>query len=306
MLADADSGSYTHLAGYGEIDFEGAAQTANSGATNSFNPRMRQARPRTLRTDLGLHFLAGQSWSLTAPSKPASICAAWMRLASSTSSPFPASLPTGNLAFASGRISDRNSKSRCRPKTPRRPFSAATSPAVGTPAVGPQGVLNPESVREPHRSGWKLLQLAEQCQPEPCPISPAKAAWDPRLGAYRLHVEALGALSRSLRSLRLRQSSASIPRASAATSRRARFRRRWICSLSAQGTLGRLTATPFPDATLEQDGAIQPLTIAAAAVGAVWHTLPALDLYAYAGLEKTKADFYRCRHGAVRLRQSAL
>jgi uncharacterized protein YukE len=34
--------SDTRVAGYGEIDFEGAAQTANSVATNSFNPRMRQ------------------------------------------------------------------------------------------------------------------------------------------------------------------------------------------------------------------------------------------------------------------------
>ena len=54
----------THLAGYGEIDFEGAAQTANSVATNSFNPRMRQASLEIDRTDLGLHVLAGQSWSL--------------------------------------------------------------------------------------------------------------------------------------------------------------------------------------------------------------------------------------------------
>ena len=69
VLAEADAGESTHLAGYGEIDFEGAAQTANSVATNSFNPRMRQASLEIDRTDLGLHVLAGQSWSLIAPSK---------------------------------------------------------------------------------------------------------------------------------------------------------------------------------------------------------------------------------------------
>jgi len=42
VLAEGDVDPATHLAGYGEIDFEGAAQTANSVATNSFNPRMRQ------------------------------------------------------------------------------------------------------------------------------------------------------------------------------------------------------------------------------------------------------------------------
>jgi hypothetical protein len=69
VLAEGDVDPSTHVAGYGEIDFEGAAQTANSVATNSFNPRMRQMSLRVDRTDLGFHVLAGQSWSLNAPSK---------------------------------------------------------------------------------------------------------------------------------------------------------------------------------------------------------------------------------------------
>jgi len=69
LLVEGDADANTHFAGFGEIDFEGAAQTANSVATNSFNPRMRQASLEVDRTDLGLHFLAGQSWSLNAPSK---------------------------------------------------------------------------------------------------------------------------------------------------------------------------------------------------------------------------------------------
>ncbi len=69
LVAEGDAGANTHLAGYGEIDFEGAAQTASSVATNSFNPRMRQASIEIDRTDLGLHFLAGQTWSLNAPSR---------------------------------------------------------------------------------------------------------------------------------------------------------------------------------------------------------------------------------------------
>src|ERR1700760_4264521 len=69
VLAEGNVDADTHLAGYGEIDFEGAAQTASSVATNSFNPRMRQLSLELDRTDLGLHFLAGQSWSLNAPTK---------------------------------------------------------------------------------------------------------------------------------------------------------------------------------------------------------------------------------------------
>jgi hypothetical protein len=69
VLAEGNADPDTHIAGYGEIDFEGAAQTANSVATNSFNPRMRQLSVEIDRTDVGFHALAGQSWSLNAPSK---------------------------------------------------------------------------------------------------------------------------------------------------------------------------------------------------------------------------------------------
>src|ERR1700726_3264477 len=68
VLAEGDAVD-TRIAGYGEIDFEGAAKTANSVTTNSFNPRMRQLSVTFDRTDLGFHVLAGQTWSLNAPSK---------------------------------------------------------------------------------------------------------------------------------------------------------------------------------------------------------------------------------------------
>ncbi|MEE4417554.1 hypothetical protein, partial [Klebsiella pneumoniae] len=60
---------------------------------------------------------------------------------------------------------------------------------------------------------------------------------------------------------------------------------------ASHGALGRFTAAPFPDATVRQDGTIQPLPITAFLLGTVWHTTPSLDLYAYAGLEKTKPTF---------------
>ncbi len=68
----------------------------------------------------------------------------------------------------------------------------------------------------------------------------------------------------------------------------------------AHGALGRFTATPFPDATLAQDGTILPLTDHGVRDGRlIWHATPALDVYAYAGLEKTKAALHamsaRCR-----------
>ena len=52
------------LSMYGEFDFQGAAQTANSNETNSYNPRIRHLYGTVDWSDLGLHFLAGQTFSL--------------------------------------------------------------------------------------------------------------------------------------------------------------------------------------------------------------------------------------------------
>ena len=52
------------LSMYGEFDFQGAAQSANSNETNSFNPRIRHLYGSIDWKDSGWHLLAGQSFSL--------------------------------------------------------------------------------------------------------------------------------------------------------------------------------------------------------------------------------------------------
>jgi hypothetical protein len=64
FLAQGDINKTTHAAFYGEFDFQGGAQTANSNESNSYNPRIRHLYGTMDWDDLGLHLLAGQSWSL--------------------------------------------------------------------------------------------------------------------------------------------------------------------------------------------------------------------------------------------------
>ena len=54
----------THLAMYGEFDFQAGARTANSNESNSFNPRIRHLYGTVDWDTYGLHLLAGQNWSL--------------------------------------------------------------------------------------------------------------------------------------------------------------------------------------------------------------------------------------------------
>ena len=57
--------AHTTISAYVEGDFLGTSgTTANTGATNSFSPRLRQAWAGYERSDLGLHVFGGQSFSL--------------------------------------------------------------------------------------------------------------------------------------------------------------------------------------------------------------------------------------------------
>jgi hypothetical protein len=63
-LVQGDVDPVTHLAGYGELDFLGAAASANSNQSNSYQPRIR-VMYSTVDWDVpGIELLAGQNWSL--------------------------------------------------------------------------------------------------------------------------------------------------------------------------------------------------------------------------------------------------
>ncbi len=60
FLAQGDATKETHLGFYGEFDFQGAAQTANSNESNSYNPRIRNLYGTVDYT--GTTVLASTSW----------------------------------------------------------------------------------------------------------------------------------------------------------------------------------------------------------------------------------------------------
>jgi TolA-binding protein len=64
IKAEGDINDSTHVTGYYETDFLGGAQTANMNESNSYNMRIRQLWSSLDWDTYGLHFLAGQAWSL--------------------------------------------------------------------------------------------------------------------------------------------------------------------------------------------------------------------------------------------------
>ena len=66
LLAQGKPDANTLLSAYGELDFQGSAQTSNSNQSNSYVPRIRNMYGTIdwTRGGSGIHILAGQNWSL--------------------------------------------------------------------------------------------------------------------------------------------------------------------------------------------------------------------------------------------------
>jgi hypothetical protein len=64
LLVEGPLTTTQKLSGYFEMDFQGAAPTANFNQSNSWTPRLRQGFFAYDNLDSGFHFLAGQAWSL--------------------------------------------------------------------------------------------------------------------------------------------------------------------------------------------------------------------------------------------------
>jgi hypothetical protein len=292
LLADGDVNAVTHVAGYGEIDFEGAAQTANSVATNSYNPRMRQLSVAVDRTDLGLHVMAGQSWSLNTPMKygidPRNIDAPGVLDFESVPG-FLAARQPGVRVWKDFGPEFAVAVSAENPQTSF--FGGNNAPAVGTPVVGPQGVLNPNLLVSLTGPGGSFFNSLNNVTLNDIPDVTVKAAWDPKIGANKLHVEAWALLRDFYDRFNFENHHVDDVSFGGHVALEVVPKTLDLTFSAAYGTLGRFSAAPFPDATLRQDGSIQLIPLTAVQGGLVWHTTPMLDLYAYAGLEKVKATF---------------
>jgi hypothetical protein len=64
LLVEGPLSNTQKLSGYFEMDFQGAAPTANFNQSNGWTPRLRQGFLAYDNINSGFHFLAGQAWSL--------------------------------------------------------------------------------------------------------------------------------------------------------------------------------------------------------------------------------------------------
>ncbi|VFU16275.1 hypothetical protein [Methylocella tundrae] len=286
LLAQGDVNPTTHLAGYMELDFLGAAQTANSNESNSFNPRIRHLYATVDQDDFGAHLLAGQTWSLVTMSTkgivprqeniPLSIDAQYV----------PGFVWTRTPEIRVVKDFDKTFWAALSIENPQTTFGGYTT--VGTTAATLPSTL----VFNQAPPGGSLFNSLNAVSLNHMPDIVGKVAWDPTFDGHNVHMEAFG-LFRDFYS-QVNNSNHDVAGGgfggSVLVSLLPKQLEVQFSGMTGRG-IGRYGSAQLPDVAFNWNGTISPLQETMLLTGLTWHATPDLDLYAYAGEEYQNASY---------------
>ena len=277
LLVEGPVDSKQTLAAYFETDFQGAAPTANSVESNSYNLRLRQAYATYDNSDWGFHLLGGQAWSLLTPQKVGI-------------TPRQEDIPlTIDAQYVVGFDWTRQPQLRLAADFLDHKLWAGLSfeSPQAVYGVGPNGTGSLSGTVNTTNPGGSGFSSGTNYSSDIAPDVVAKLAWDPGYG----HYEAYGLL----RFLHDRVSVVGDGRNRTAVagggglatvipigSKKLEFHGNVLAGYG----IGRYGSAQLPDATISQSGAPVPLPELQALAGLVYHPIPTVDLYAYAGTEQ--------------------
>ena len=271
-LVEGDPDPFTHIAAYGEFDFLGAAQTANSNESNSYNLRIRHLYTTVDRSDYGLHFLAGQTWSFaTMFTKGLQVRKEDIPL-------------TIDAQYVPGFVWARQPQVRL-----VKDISPILS--VGISAENPQttesGTLPATFTYNQAATGGGLFNSANSLSLNHVPDIVGKVAYDPTVNGHDVHVEGFG-IGRDFYSRFQGQNKDVIGGGGGGSVVADLVPKVFTAQLSgAVGAgLGRYGTSQLPDITVGSNGQAKPLSETMVLAGGTLHATPSLDFYAYAGFEQ--------------------
>jgi hypothetical protein len=300
LLVEGKVDPVTSLAGYGEFDFLGAAQTANFNESNSFTPRVRHLYATIDRSDWGLHVLAGQTWSLATlsaqgmtPRKeqiPLTIDAQYVAGFSWTRTPEIRIVKDlgPNLAFG---VSAENSQTTYTGSLP----AAASVVAQSNNGCGFPGTTTLNS------SVDTLVNACNTYSTNQIPDFIGKATYDNVFADRKLHLEAYGLLRDFYD-----RTDPTVPTVSQLGNHDTYgggfgggiVAELWPKLVDAQFSgltgngIGRYGTSGLPDVTYNGiTGALQPIPETQLLAGLIIHPMPWLDIYGYAGEEYQSAKY---------------
>jgi len=298
LLSQANPDPVTTLTAYLEGDLLGAAPTANANESNSYTPRVRHAFAVYDRSDLGLYFLGGQTWSLLTMQK-----SGIGYLVGNYNQPL-----TIDAQYVPGFTWTRQPQFRVAKSFADGALWVAAS--VENPQTvyynGPNGVPTTIGTVNDDNTGGSALNsptTASSASPpvaanvqystEVAPDVIFKIAADPGWG----HFEGYG-LARFMhdRISELGDGSSHTVMAGGGGGDMLLpiipHLLEFQASFLAGKGIGRYGSAQLPDAVIGADGKPDPLPETEALIGLIAHPLPMLDIYAYGGTEQIGRSFF--------------
>jgi hypothetical protein len=295
FLAQGNINPSLQAAFYGEFDFLGAAQTANSNESNSYNLRVRNLYGTLDWVDSGWHLMAGDSWSLaTMNGKGISV----------RNEVIP---PTIEAQYVPGfvwarqpgvrLVKDLDEKQVWLGVSLENPQSTFASAATGTGTTFTGVTVNDNA------PGASLFNSANSYSFNHVPDVIGKAAWEPMIdGAQPLHVEVFGILSQYYDRVNIAAGTNQATLAGLAPGNVTD--NTWgggvgggmtytviphlldvqASAITGKG-IGRYGAGQLPGVVVGPGGELVPIQETMALIGATVHATPQLDLYAFGGAE---------------------
>ena len=294
FLTLGDVNPATHLSGFGEFDFLGAAQTANSNESNSFNPRIRQLYFTVDQDDFGAHLLAGQAWTLATMNLVGIVPRTENTPLVIDDQYLPGFVWARQPQIRVTKDFDNTLWFALSAENPQTTFGSTFS----SNGVAPTLPLPTFNVTPP---GGSLFNSANAVSLNQFPDVIGKAAWDPKIADRTIHMEFFGIY----RDFHDRVAfpfgtfgsinnnvevggggiGGSILVPIVPTVLEAYF-----SGITGRG-IGRYGASQLPDVTFNTTGGLVPIQETMLLVGAIWHAVPGLNIYGYAGEEYQSPSF---------------
>jgi hypothetical protein len=301
ILTVGDVNPTTHLSGWGEVDFLGAAQTANSNESDSFNLRMRQLYLTVDQDDFGAHLLAGQAWTLATMNLVGIVPRTENTPLVIDDQYVPGFVWARQPQIRVTKDFDQTLWFALSAENPTTTFGSTFS----SNGVAPTLPLPTFNQIPP---GGSLFNVANAVSLNQFPDIIGKVAWDPTIADRTIHMEFFGIY----RDFHDRVAfpfgtfgsinnnvevggggiGGSILVPIVPTVLEAYF-----SGITGRG-IGRYGASQLPDVTFNTTGGLVPIQETMLLTGAIWHAIPGLNFYAYAGEEYESPNFGFTRLGA--------
>ena len=301
--------------GYAEVDFLGAGTTSNATDTNSYAPRIRQLYAALDLNDYGLHAMAGQMWSLTTLNSkgitprnevppptidgqflPGFIFArqAGVRLTKDFDRKLWLSLALeeAQTTFTNGACSGAALSGTTN-------GAGETQSAQGVPIAALNGIT---ALCAATASGAGFSQYGQPYSLNHLPDVIGKAAYEAKFANRDIHIEGMG-LFKDLYDASYVTNGAGINTnisthdtagygfggglIAAVVPKKLDFQ---MQAMAGRG-IGRYGAGLLSDATVGADGTLKPIGEVIGLAGFTLHATPAIDLYAFGGIEQEGRNY---------------